>query len=801
MTHIYCISRRWQPEWTVSIFGMNVLYNSTTANEMSDHVKKLTASHWGIGVATVSGDRIISVDGHETDPAASPINHNIPDSLHGNARVRRPAIRKSWLEGDRTAVPRGRDSFVEVSWDRALDVIVKELTRVRETHGNTSIFAGSYGWSSAGRFHHAQSQLKRFLNTQGGFVRSEGNYSYNAALGLLPYIVGPFRQHVAQATRWSVIAEHSDLVVMFGGMAQRNTQVSDGGVSKHRMEGNLQACANAGVSFVNISPLRSDAPEILKADWLPTQPGTDTALMMGLAYTLLDEGLCDDRFLAKYTVGFDTIAAYLLGEADSQPKDADWAAELTGIEADKLRALARRMAAGRTMINVAAGVQRTDFGEQPLWMAITLAAMLGQIGLPGGGYTIGYGVNANIGNIERPFRWGTLSQGKNPVSDFIPVAMISEMLLNPKGSYEYQGQTKTFPDARLVWWAGGNPFHHHQDLNRLSDAFQTPETIIVNEMNWTATARHADIVLPVASAQERTDFGAGKSDNALIPMPQLISPRGEARVEYEIYADLAERLGNAEVFTEGKSSEAWLQDIWETTRARAREAEDELPSWEEFIVGDVIYLDDPSPNQVFLASFRTDPINAALPTPSGKIELYSDTIAGFGLSDCPGHPTWFVPRDVMAGTQSDYPLSMLSGQPKTRLHSQLDNGSYSLGHKVAGREPVLIHPKDAHRRGIEDGDVVELFNARGRCLAGAKVSDEINQGCVFLWTGAWYDPDFSAPLARDRHGNPNVLTHDLRTSSLTQSPAAHSALVEIRRFDDDLPKIQAHDPPPFAIIP
>lgn len=764
---------------------------------MIDHVKKLTASHWGIGVATVTGNRVVAVDGHPNDPAASEINTNIPGSLHGKARVLRPAIRKSWLDGTPNAVPRGRDHFVEVSWDRALDLIAKDLARVRSVHGNTSIFAGSYGWSSAGRFHHAQSQLKRFLNTQGGFVRSEGNYSYNAALGLMPHIVGPFRQHVAQATRWPVIARHTDLVVMFGGMALRNTQVSDGGVSKHRMADNLDACAKAGVQFVNISPLRSDAAGVLNAEWMPVRPGSDTALMIGFAHTLLNEGLCDTAFLQEYTVGFETVRGYLLGEGDGQPKDADWAAEATGVNASAIRALARRMARGRTMINVAAGVQRTDYGEQPMWMAVTLAAMLGQIGLPGGGYTVGYGVNANIGNIERPFRWGTLSQGTNPVRDFIPVAMISDMLLNPGQSFQYQGEQRVFPDVRLVWWAGGNPFHHHQDLNKLHKAFQTPETIIVNELNWTATARHADIVLPVAAAQERTDFGAGKSDNALIPMPQLVMPEGDARIEYDIFADLAGRLGNQQAFTEGKTSDDWLRDIWNVTRARAQEAGVSLPEWDNFIVGDVICLPDPSPDQVFLADFRADPANFALPTPSGKIELFSETIAGFDLPDCKGHPVWFSPRDRADDTDNHYPLAMLSGQPKTRLHSQLDNGAFSLSHKIADREPVLIHPEDAKVRGIKAGDVVELFNARGRCLAGAKVTDEVSAGCVFLWTGAWYDPDYDAPQARDRHGNPNVLTHDLRTSSLTQSPAAHSVMVGLRRFDGALPPVKAHDPPPF----
>ncbi|MGB0482876.1 MAG: molybdopterin-dependent oxidoreductase, partial [Alphaproteobacteria bacterium] len=415
-----------------------------------------------------------------------------------------------------------------VSWDEVLHLLAGEITRIRTEHGNQSIYAGSYGWSSAGRVHHAQGLLKRFLNTQGGFVRSEGNYSYNAALVLLPYIVGPFYRHVPQSTRWSVVAEHSDLVVAFGGLAERNTRVCDGGASLHRFPGSLQACADAGVRFVNVSPLRADMTEDLGAEWMPIQPGTDTAMMLALAFVLLEEGLHDQAFLDRYTVGFDRVAAYLRGESDGQPKTPQWAAALTGLDADRLTALARQMAAGRTMITTTASLQRGDYGEQPLWATVTLAAMLGQIGLPGGGYTIAMAVNANIGNTGRLFRAGVVDQGINPVREMLPVAMISEMLLNPGGAYSYKGQERQFPDARMVWWAGGNPFHHHQDLNRLRDAFSRPETVVINEISWTATARHADIVLPVAAAPERTDFCAGKSDNALVPMPQVVPPAGDA---------------------------------------------------------------------------------------------------------------------------------------------------------------------------------------------------------------------------------------------------------------------------------
>ena len=192
---------------------------------MADRRSTLTSNHWGVGLVETDGERITAVGNHPRDPAPNRLNENIPDSLYGPGRIRRPAVRASWLEHGAAAKrgERGRDPFVEVSWDEVLDLLAGEITRIRTEHGNQSIYAGSYGWSSAGRVHHAQGLLKRFLNTQGGFVRSEGNYSYNAALVLLPYIVGPFYRHVPQSTRWSVVAEHSDLVVAFGGLAERNT--------------------------------------------------------------------------------------------------------------------------------------------------------------------------------------------------------------------------------------------------------------------------------------------------------------------------------------------------------------------------------------------------------------------------------------------------------------------------------------------------------------------------------------------------------------------------------------------------
>ena len=734
--------------------------------------KRLTASQWGVGVVETRAGRVTRVAPHPLDPDPSRINENLADSLNGEARVLRPAVRQSYLEnGPLTkAGERGRERFVETSWDVALDLIRDELTRVRGDYGNQAIFAGSYGWSSSGRLYHAQTLLKRFLNAAGGFVRSEGNYSYNAALVLMPHIVKSFRQHVKEATRLRTVARDGRLMVMFGGVPLRNAQVTDGALGRHKLKGELEACARAGVRFVNFSPLRSDSLEALQAEWLPPKPGTDVAIMMGLAHTLLVEGLYDAAFLERYTVGFEKVASYLRGEIDGVVKDADWAGGVSELPAERLRALAREMASQRTMIAMAFGLQRRDFGEQPLWMTVTLAAMLGQIGLPGGGYTVGYGGNAVIGASDRPIRWANFTQGSNPVEDYAPVAMIADMLLHPGEEYDYNGERRVFPDIRLLWWAGGNPFHHHQDLNRLRRAFQRPETIIVNEINWTATARHADIVLPVAAPTERADFAGGRQDNYLVPMPKLVEPPGEARREYDIYRALEARLALGDAFSDGLSADQQLAKLWSVMRERAADIGQTLPDLDDFLSGDMIEFPDPAPERVFLADFREDPVANPLPTPSGKIELASEVIASFNYTDCPGHPVWLPPRDSAGEAAKLYPLHLISGQPETRLHSQFDNGSFSMGRKIKGREPILIHPSDAQERGVADGDIVVVHNDRGRCLAGAKVTDGVRRGVVFLWTGAWYDPDLESDGHMDRHGNPNVLTSDQRTVSVVARP-------------------------------
>lgn len=757
-----------------------------------------TAAHWGTYHAEVKDGRLVDLHPYERDPAPAVIGPGLVDAADSPARVRRPVVRAGFLRDGPAADPAGRgaEPFVAVPWDTALDLAAGHIDRVRRTFGNGSIFAGSYGWGSCGRFHHAQSQVHRFMNAAGGYVGHRNTYSNAAAEVLLNRVVGDFRGQVLdRATQWPDIASHCDLFVMFGGLPHKNAQVTSGGVGRHTMHEGLLACHDAGMAFVNISPLRSDMASMFDPEWIPVHPNTDAALMLGLAYTLVSEGLHDRAFLDRYTTGFERFRTYLTGERDGIAKDPAWASAITGVPADAIVNLARRMARGRTMISTAWGLQRGEHGEQPIWLTVVLAAMLGQIGLPGGGFGIGYGSENGIGNPVRPFAWPALPQGTNAVDDFIPVARIADMLLDPGGSYDYDGQRRQYPDIRLVYWAGGNPFHHHQDLNRLVSAFRRPECIIVNEIWWTATARHADIVFPATTTLERDDLMMAHWEPTISPMLRAIEPVGESRDDYAIFTGLAERLGCRETFTEDRDAEEWLHHLWNQARQRAGGAGIELPDLATLRrEGPREVLDRDGPVILFEA-FRRDPDTHPLNTPSGRIEIHSEAIAEFGYSDCPGHPVWQEPAEWL-GAAGRWPLHLISNQPRTRLHGQLDNGAVSRGSKIRDREPVTMHPDDAGARGIANGDVVRIHNDRGACLAGANVSDSVMPGVIQLSTGAWYDPETPGRIGSlCKHGNPNVLTRDAGTSRLAQGPISHTALVEVERFDGPLPAVTVHAPP------
>ncbi|MGY4651937.1 molybdopterin-dependent oxidoreductase [Mycobacterium sp. URHB0021] len=752
----------------------------------------ISLTHWGAFSAGMEAGDIASVEPLEGDVDPSPLLGNLVGSLRNSARVAGPAVRRGWLhDGPGPSARRGADEFVAVSWDELTELLADELRRVIDVHGNEAIYGGSYGWASAGRFHHAQSQIHRFLKLLGGYTFSRHSYSLGATGVIMPRVVGTHDDLFKRSTQWEVIVEHTDLLVCFGGMAMKNTGTNHGGTTAHPARDALRRFRARGGRVVSFSPLRDDADG--DSDWHAPVPGTDVAIMLALAHVLATESLADREFLRTYCTGYERFERYLLGTDDGVPKSPQWASAICGLAADDLTALARRMAAGRTIVTVSWSLQRTRHGEQAPWMGLTLAAMLGQIGLPGGGFGHGYGSMNEPGLPPLRCSLPSLPQGLNPVRTFIPVAAVSHMLLHPGQPFDFNGRQLTYPEIKLVYWAGGNPFHHHQNIARLRRALGRVDTVVVHDPYWTAMAKHADIVVPSTTAFERDDFSGSRNDPLLVAMPQLAEPYAQSRDDYATFTAVAGRLGFAEKFTEGRTARQWLTHMYDKWAAGL---DFTVPTFDEFWQRGRLQLPTET-GLTLLGDFRADPKTHRLGTPSGLIEIFSREIDGFRYDDCAGHPKWYEPTEWLGGARAaDYPLHLLANQPASRLHSQLDGGATSQASKVQGREPIRMNPADADARGLVDGDVVRVFNDRGACLAGLVVDDRVRPKVVQLSTGAWFDPlDPADPDAMCVHGNPNVLTEDVGTSSLARGCTGAHVLVQIEKFDGPLPPVRAHEPP------
>jgi biotin/methionine sulfoxide reductase len=759
------------------------------------------AAHWGYFDAVVENGRIVGTRPFGRDSFPGTLIDGIPDIVHAPSRIERPHVREGWLRGERRGSTRGKDRFVAVSWDQATRLVAEEVRRVRAEHGDASVFGGSYGWSSAGRFHHARSQLQRFLGLGGGFTSQVTNYSYGAGMTLMPHVLGTNDVVQGPVTDWRSIIGNARLMLCFGGLPVKNGLVTAGGGGAHDYVPMMKAAVEAGLRFVNISPFRGDAADFLGAQWVPIRPGGDAAMVLAMIQAIIAAGLEDRDFLARCTVGWERLRGYVMGEADGVAKTPEWASPLCEVPAEVIRALALEAAGKPTMVTATWSIQRAEHGEQPWWALVGLASALGGIGKPGQGIAFGYGSINGMGNSRRNLPSVNLPATRNPVQISIPVSRVTELLERPGEVMRYNGRDIHLPDTRMVFWSGGNPFHHHQDLNRLARALSLPDTVVVSEPWWTSIARHADIVLPATTTLERNDIASSSRDRFVRAMHQAVPPQGQARNDHDAFADIADALGFRERFTAQRDEDAWLRYMYDQFRRACAAMGEEVPDFDRFWAEGHVEFALPEEDFVQFADFARDPEAAPLNTPSGKVELYSETIAGFGDPGVAGHAVWMAPREWLGGDTSRFPLHLLSDQPPVRLHSQLDTSRGAAARKIQGREPIRMNPADAAARGFSAGDIVRVFNDRGACLAGVVVTDELRPGVVSMSTGAWWDPQETEKGPLCVHGNPNVLTQDVGTSLLGQGCAAHSCLVQVEAWTGPLPEVSVHRPPATAGLP
>ncbi|TQV79188.1 molybdopterin-dependent oxidoreductase [Denitrobaculum tricleocarpae] len=726
------------------------------------------------------GEFIKAIPRTEFDPRPTKmITDGLVSRTYHQTRVKYPYVRKSYLEnldGDRKPELRGKEPFVRVDWETALNLTSKAILDTIDSHGNDGIFSSSYGaWAHGGVL--TPNVLQgRFFNLIGGMSVTVSDYSGGAGQVIMPHVVGDMEVYSRQTSWWQIL-QNTELFVLIGTDPHKNGR-AEGRTTDHSMYPRWEVIRDSGVKFLSINPQYTTTDEWLKAEWMKIIPNTDTALFLAMSQHVHAKGMHDQEFLERYTVGADKFIAYLNGQDDGTVKTPAWASKITGIPEADIIALAEECAVKRTQFAGSWAIQRAHHGEMPYWAITSFAAMTGQIGLPGGGIGFSWHWGQGGALFAQARAPGGLPQGRNQVVGFCPASRITEMLKNPGGKFIRNGGEYSYPDAQMIFNSGNNFLSHHQNTNELIEAMQKCHSVVCIDPWWVASARFADIVLPATSTVERDEISSGGtySKDKVYAMRQVIDPVGESLDDFEIFRRLAEIFNVEQQFTDGLDRIDIIQASYEKSSAA------ETMDFEEFWERGVARVPIPTEELEWVrhGAFREDPDANPLHTRSGKVELYCEAIAEMNVPDCPPMAQWLEPAEYLGNAEPGQ-VHVVSPHPYNRIHSQFAQSDLRHELNVEDREFVRINTEDAAARGIKDGDLVELSNERGTTIAGARVTDQIMPGVVSLYEGAWLSFDSKG---RCNSGSINVLTSSRASSQLSQATAANTCIATLKKAVD-----------------
>ncbi len=563
---------------------------------------KVTGSHFGAMRARVVGDRVVEIRPFEHDKYPTEMLKGIMGLIYSSSRVRYPMVRLDWYRKRHQSdtSQRGDNRFVRVSWDEALDLFYAELERIQTNYGPWALHTAGVGWRSVGQVHSCGNHMVRGIGMHGRSVGTIGDYSTGAGQTILPYVLGSTEVY-SQGTSWEVILRESKLIVFWANDPIKNLQVG-WNTETHEAyayyEQLKQKIAGKSVQVICIDPVKSKTLNYLGAEHQYINPMTDVPLMLAIAHTLVKENLYDKKFLDTYTLGFDRFLPYLEGKIEDKiEKTPEWAEKICGVPANRIRDLARLMAKHRTQLIFGWAVQRQQHGEQPYWMGAVLAAMLGQIGLPGGGISYAHhyssvGVSSSGAAMPGAFPLN-VDAGRTPKHDntdfkgyssVIPIARAIDALLEPGKEINFNGNKVKLPPYKMVILTGCNQWHRQPQRNRMKEAWSKLETVVAIDYNWTATCRFADIVLPACTPYERNDIdGYGSySNRGIIAMHKLVDPLFHSRTDFEIFRGLTRRFNRNAEYTRGMDEMQWVEKLYEDCRKENGLKDIAMPPFAEF---------------------------------------------------------------------------------------------------------------------------------------------------------------------------------------------------------------------------
>jgi len=696
--------------------------------------------------------------------------------------IRGQSYRRRQYHPDRLKYPmkragrRGEGKFVRISWDEALDKIASEMERIKKTYGNTAIYV-PYGTGSYNQTNGRQT-AQRLMNLFGGSLDFYNSYSWAAISYATPYVYGT---NVTGNQRQDWL--NSKYILMW---SWNPSEMRDGTNSEYF----LKKAREKGARLVSIDPRMTLSAVALADEWIPIRPGTDTAMMSAMAYVMITEKLYDAGFVKTHCFGFDetqmpagaegaeSYKDYILGTRDGVPKTPEWAEAICGVPKSTIARIAREYAAIKpAVLYQGYGMQRRAYGEQVVRAGCVLAAITGNVGIPGG-WAGGIALQAPDGGPV----WIVFPTGKNPVKAAIPSFLWSEAVLRGKDMGPADGVVgvdKLGTNIKMIYAVACNALiNQHANINRTAKILQDEklvEFLVVQDNFLTPTGRFADILLPACTQFETWGLTDGwKYGDEVILMPKIVDPPDETKSDYQICAEIAKRLGLYDAYTEGRSERDWI--AWAIEYYRKTRFPN-IPALDEFEKSNIgVYSVPVTKPAVAFAEFRKDPEMNPLPTPSGRIEIFSKRLHDMNKPDIiPAVPKYIREWESPFGPEAKkFPLQVIGHHYLATVHSTLDNVDWL---REAWPQRVFINPIDAEPRGIKNGDLVKVFNDRGATKVYCRVTKRIMPGVIAIPQGAWWSPDEKGV---DRRGSVNVLTSE-RWTPLAFGNTQHTIMAQAEK--------------------
>jgi anaerobic dimethyl sulfoxide reductase subunit A len=645
--------------------------------------------------------------------------YQMPRVVYASDRLKRPLLRNG---------ERGSGSFCEISWDEALDLLATKLEEIRSRYGDSAVMPLGGSGACLGIVHHTYNLRNRFFNLFGGHTLAEGYYSEQAVEFTSSYLFGSAFTGMDPGN-----LQYSKLIVLWGANIVDNRFGCE-------MESRIREARKRGVPVVVIDPRRSLTASRLGTEWIPINPGTDSVLMAALLFVLFEENLVKRDAVTALSAGFDKLERSIRGSEDGEAKTPEWASRICGIPASTIRDLAHRYGTVHPAALIPGlSLQRTVGGEEPVRMAAALQLATGNFGIPGGS------TGANLLNKLPGPRCGNLKPNRQHSGPSVPVYRWADAVLDGKGE-------NCPSDIHLLYMIGGNLLSQGSDVRKNIKAFQKVEFSVCHDYFLTPTARYCDVVLPVTTFLEREDVLFPRS-NHLFFSHRVIVPLHQARNDYDILVDLADRLGFREEFSENRSSEEWLDHFL---------SQSEVDDIEEFKRTGIYRGEKQS--RIGLADFARDPEGNPLDTPSGRVQIDFSDWGETGFSPLPA--CRFLEKS------ETFPLRLITPHARYRTHSQYHNIPWF---RKRQDQTLWIHPKDAASRGIVDGQRVLVTSEQGSMSINARVTENILPGVVSACQGVW--PEFSSD-GTETAGSVNVLTSSEPTRP-SMGSRTHSTLVQV----------------------